>query len=69
MGVEAGGDEKNLAAGDVISEAGGKPVATAQDVAAAVDQASKDGKNSVLVLVAHGGNLQDTRFVALKLKK
>ncbi|MEP6826470.1 MAG: Do family serine endopeptidase [Aestuariivirga sp.] len=61
--------EKNLAAGDVISEAGGKPVATAQDVAAAVDQASKDGKNSVLVLVAHGGNAQDTRFVALKLKK
>ena len=61
--------DKNLAAGDVISEAGGKPVATAQDVAAAVDQASKDGKNSVLVLVAHGGNVQDTRFVALKLKK
>ena len=61
--------EKNLAAGDVISEAGGKPVANAQDVAVAIDQASKDGKNSVLVLVAHGGNAQDTRFVALKLKK
>ena len=61
--------EKSLAAGDVILEAGGKPVVSAQDVAAAVDQASKDGKNSVLMLVAHAGNAQDTRFVALKLKK
>ena len=61
--------EKGLAPGDVISEAGGKPVANAQDVATAVDQASKDGKNSVLMLVAHAGNAQDTRFVALKLKK
>lgn len=61
--------EKGLAVGDVISEAGGKPVTTAQDVATAVEQANKDGKNSVLMLVAHAGNAQDTRFVALKLKK
>ena len=61
--------DKGLAVGDVIAEAGGKQVGNAQDVAAAVDQATKDGKNSVLMLVAHAGNAQDTRFVALKLKK
>ncbi len=61
--------DKGLAAGDVISEAGGKPVASSADVTAAVDQATKDGKNSVLMLVAHAGNAQDTRFVALKVKK
>ena len=60
---------RSLAVGDVIAEAGGKQVGNAQDVAAAVDQATKDGKNSVLMLVAHAGNAQDTRFVALKLKK
>ncbi len=66
---DSAASDKGLAAGDVITEAGGKPVAKAQDVAAAVDQATKDGKNSVLALVAHGGNTSDTRFVALKLKK
>ncbi|MDE2384286.1 MAG: Do family serine endopeptidase [Alphaproteobacteria bacterium] len=59
---------KGIAAGDVIEEAGGKPVASPQDVADAADQALKDGKSSLLVLVAHGGNAEDTRFVALKLK-
>ena len=61
--------DKSLAVGDVIQEAGGKPVNTGQDVVSASDQALKDGKSSLLLLVAHGGNAGDTRFVALKLKK
>jgi serine protease Do len=61
--------DKGINIGDVIQEAGGKPVATAGDVAAAVDLATKEGKSSVLVLVSKAGDGKDTRFVALKLKK
>jgi serine protease Do len=61
--------DKGILVGDVIQEAGGKPVATASDVSAAVELATKDGKSSVLVLVSKAGDGADTRFVALKLKK
>ena len=60
---------KGITVGDVIQEAGGKPVTAASDVAAAVDQATKDGKTSVLILVSKAGDGSDTRFVALKLAK
>jgi serine protease Do len=61
--------DKGINIGDVIQEAGGKPVTGASDVAVAIDQATKDGKTSVLVLVSKAGDGKDTRFVALKLKK
>jgi serine protease Do len=61
--------EKGLAPGDVVMEAGGKPVEGASDITAAVEAAEKGKKNAVLVLVAKGGKAGETRFIALKLKK
>lgn len=61
--------EKGIEAGDVIMEAGGKPVASSADVSAAIEGATKDGKASVLLLMAKGGKSSETRFIALKLKK
>jgi hypothetical protein len=57
-----------LGSGDVIIEAGGKPVVSAQDVADAADTAAKDKRNTLLIFMAHGGDANDTRFVAVKLK-
>ncbi|MBM3519903.1 MAG: Do family serine endopeptidase [Alphaproteobacteria bacterium] len=59
---------KGLAAGDVISEAGEKPVVGAADIKARVEEAEKAGKNAVLLLIAKGGKASETRFIALKLK-
>jgi serine protease Do len=61
--------EKGIEAGDVIMEAGGKPVASSADVSAAIDGAAKDGKSLVLLLISKGGKATETRFIALKLKK
>jgi serine protease Do len=61
--------EKGLEPGDVVLEAGGKPVEGASDVANAMDAAVKAGKSSVLVLAAKGGKAGETRFIALKIKK
>jgi serine protease Do len=61
--------EKGIEAGDVIMEAGGKPVTSSADVSAAIEGATKDGKASVLLLMAKGGKASETRFIALKLKK
>ena len=60
--------EKNLEPGDVILEAGGKPVEGAADVSAAIEAAEKAGKNSVLMLTAKAGKTAETRFIALKIK-
>jgi serine protease Do len=60
--------EKRLEPGDVVTEAGEKPVVGASDVQKAVDEATKAGKNSVLMLVAKGGKQGDMRFIALKVK-
>jgi serine protease Do len=61
--------DKGIEAGDVILEAAGKAVETSADVSAAVDTATKDGKASVLLLIAKAGKAGETRFIALKLKK
>jgi serine protease Do len=61
--------EKGLEAGDVIMEAGGKPVTVAADISAAIEEAEKGGKNSVLLLTAKAGKASETRFIALKIKK
>ena len=61
--------DKGIAAGDVILEAGGKAVQSSADVSAAIDSATKDGKASVLLLIAKSGKSGETRFIALKLKK
>ena len=61
--------DKGIAAGDVIMEAGGKPVTSSADISAAIDAATKDAKASVLLLIAKGGKAGETRFIALKLAK
>ena len=60
--------DKGVAAGDVIEEVAGKPAASSADVTGAVDEANKAGKNTVMMLVAHAGNDDDKRYVALKIK-
>jgi serine protease Do len=61
--------EKEIAAGDVIMEAGGKPVEAAGDISKAIEEAEKAKKSSVLLLIAKGGKASETRFIALKIKK
>jgi serine protease Do len=57
--------DKGLAAGDVITEAGQKPVTSVADVEAAVEAAEQGGRSSLLLLVRRGG---EPRFVALSLE-
>jgi serine protease Do len=61
--------EKGLEPGDVVLEAGGKPVEGASDVSAATEAAQMAGKSSVLILAAKAGKAGETRFIALKIKK
>ena len=69
VAIGSAASDKAIMPGDVVQEAGGKKVATPADVADAVAQAIKDGKSSILMLVARGSNAGDTRFLALKLKQ
>ena len=61
--------DKRLEPGDVITEAGEKEVTGAADVSTSIEAAEKDGKSSVLLLVAKGGKQGEMRFIALKIKK
>lgn len=67
-GVDNGSDaaEKRLSAGDVIVEVAQEAVANAGDIKKRVDQLKKDGKKSVLLLVANGEG--ELRFVALSVQ-
>jgi len=58
--------EKRLQAGDVVVEVAQEAVASATDVADKVEKLRKDGKKSVLLLVASAQS-GDLRFVALSL--
>ena len=61
--------DKRIEVGDVVVEAGGKVVVGAADISTAIAAAEKEGKSSVLLLIAKGGKDGETRFIALKLKK
>jgi serine protease Do len=65
-GVDPNSDagQKQLRRGDVIVQAGGRPVTSAADVASAVDVAKKAGRAGVLVGVHRGGR---TTFLPLKI--
>jgi serine protease Do len=58
--------EKGIHAGDVIVEVSQEEVRNPQQIATKVEEARKQGRKSVLLLVDHQGDL---RFVALKLDK
>jgi serine protease Do len=66
--VEDGSDaaDKRLSAGDVIVEVAQEAVSNAADVKKRVEQLKKDGKKSVLLLVANADG--ELRFVALTLR-
>jgi serine protease Do len=61
--------DKKIEPGDVITEAGEKPVGSPGDVEASVKNAERDKKNSVLMLVSKGGKQGEMRFIAIRLKK
>ena len=67
-GVDNASDaaEKRLSAGDVIVEVAQEAVTNAADIKKRVDQLKKDGKKSVLLLVANGEG--ELRFVALSVQ-
>jgi serine protease Do len=67
-GVDPASDaaDKRLSAGDVIVEVAQEAVNSAADITKRVDQLKKDGKKSVLVLVANADG--ELRFVALSLQ-
>jgi serine protease Do len=67
-GVDNASDaaEKRLSAGDVIVEVAQEAVSNAADIKKRVDQLKKDGKKSVLLLVANGEG--ELRFVALSVQ-
>ncbi len=54
--------QKGLRSGDIILEAGGRPVSRPSDISSALDAAKKDGRKAVLLRVKTG---DQTRFVAL----
>ena len=56
--------QKGLRRGDVIVQAGGKPVTSAADVAAAVDSARKAGRTGILMGIFRQGR---TTFLPLKV--
>ena len=58
--------DKRLSAGDVIVEVAQEAVSSGADIKKRVDQLKKDGKKSVLLLVANGDG--ELRFVALSLQ-
>ena len=67
-GVDSNSDaaEKRLSPGDVIVEVAQEAVSSATDIKKRVDQLKKDGKKSVLLLVANGDG--ELRFVALSVQ-
>jgi serine protease Do len=67
-GVDASSDAaaKGLRRGDVVISMNGRPVTTAEELRAAVTEASRSGRNSVLALVQRGAN--PARYVGLKVK-
>src|SRR3954468_9551494 len=67
-GVDNASDaaEKRLSAGDVIVEVAQEAVSNAADVKKRLDQLKKDGRKSVLLMVANGDG--ELRFVALSVQ-
>jgi serine protease Do len=67
-GVDGTSDaaEKRLSAGDVIVEVAQEAVSNAADVKKRLDQLKKDGRKSVLLMVANGEG--ELRFVALSMQ-
>jgi serine protease Do len=60
------GSDKGLRAGDVIVEVTQQEVKSPRQITTKIDEAKKQGRKSVLLLVDHGGDLH---FVVLKIDK
>jgi serine protease Do len=57
--------KKGVRRGDVVVRAGDRPATSPADVIAAVDQAKREKRPSVLLQVFHGGR---NAFVAIKIE-
>jgi serine protease Do len=66
VAAEGPAAEKGMRAGDVIVELAQEEVKSTAEISAKLDQAKKDGRKSVLLLVDRQGDL---RFYALKIAK
>ena len=64
VGEESVAFQKGIRAGDIISDAGQKAVATLGDFLTRIDEAKKAGRESVLLLVRRDGQ---PRFVVLPI--
>ncbi|MBC8037407.1 MAG: Do family serine endopeptidase [Rhizobiales bacterium] len=69
VAAEGSAADNRLEPGDVITNAGDKPVTGAGDIAERVEEAEKAGRKSVLMHITKGGKQSEKRLVALKLKK
>lgn len=58
-------DDKGLSRGDIIVEAGQRPVKSLKDLTDRIDEAKEGGRKSLLLLVRRDG---DPRFVALSIE-
>jgi serine protease Do len=58
--------DRGLKNGDVILEAGGRPIATVSGLRNAIDAAQKNGRHSVLLRVRSGN---ETTFVAVRIDR
>jgi serine protease Do len=58
---------KGLRRGDVILSANGRPVVSAEELRAAVAEAGRAGRSTVLVLVQRGNN--PPRYAGLRIKE
>lgn len=59
--------DKKLEPGDVVTEAGEQAVTGAADISARVEETTKAGKTSILLLVSKGGKQSEMRFIALRI--
>ena len=60
--------EKMVEPGDVITEAGEKPVAGPEDVRARVAELERQGKANILLLLSKSGREGEMRFIPLRLR-
>ncbi|WP_108485060.1 DegQ family serine endoprotease [Oceaniglobus ichthyenteri] len=65
VGEDSEAFEKNIRAGDIITEAGQRKITSASDLEERIEEAKEAGRKSILLLVRRAG---EPRFVALTLE-
>lgn len=65
---DSAAQEKQVEPGDVITEAGEKPVTTPQDLQKRVAELQAEGKTNILLLLSKSSREGEMRFIPLRLK-